>query len=116
MFRLISIVLLSMFCSVSFAGETACKKIAEISGGPENNFRPPLEAVVIGNGRLYFYSAPNVQCQMKGVFVVKGDALTLYQTFEGWAEVMYIAKGGDDFMGWVKEDRVKVRGQYGNNP
>lgn len=52
---------------------------------------------------------------MKGVFVIKDDVLTVYKTFNGWANVMYIAKNGDDFIGWVLEKGIKEIGQYGQN-
>lgn len=115
MLRVIFLVLLCSFTTASFGDESDCSKLAARAGGPENNYRPPLEAAVIGKGRLYFYSAPSERCRMK-VFVVPSDVLTVYKSFDGWANVMYIAKNGDDFMGWVLENRIKEIGQYGNNP
>ena len=53
---------------------------------------------------------------MKGVFVVKDDYLTLYKSYKGWVNVMYIAKDGSDFIGWIPEKKVKIVGQYGRNP
>ena len=53
---------------------------------------------------------------MEGVFVVTGDVLTVYKSIGGWANVMYIARNGDDFMGWVLESRIMEVGQYGHNP
>ena len=114
--RAICLVLLCIFASAIFGGEAECSRLDARAGGPENNYRPPLEAAVIGKGRLYLHSAPSDRCQMKGVFVIEGDVLTVYKSFEGWANVMYIAKNGDDFMGWVLEKRIKGIGQYGHNP
>jgi len=116
MLRAIFLFLLCSFTTASFGGESECAKLAARSGGPENNYRPPQEATVVGKGRLYFYNAPSNECPMKRVFVVPGDVLTVYKSFDGWANVMYIAKNGDDFMGWVLENRIKEIGQYGNNP
>ena len=116
MLRAIFFVLLCFFTSASLADEAECTKLAARVDGPEYNYRPPLEAAVIGKGRLYFYSAPSERCKMKGVFVVPGDVLTVYKSFDGWANVMYIAKSGEDFMGWVLEKRINKIGQYGHNP
>jgi len=29
---------------------------------------------------------------------------------------MYVAKDGEDFIGWLPESKVKIVGQYGSNP
>jgi hypothetical protein len=42
------------------------------------NLSPPLGEVVIGAGRLQFYSAPNAACAMPGVFVIPKDKLIAY--------------------------------------
>lgn len=110
------LVLLGTFASASIGGESECTRLDARAGGPENNYRPPLEAAVIGKSRLYFHSAPSDRCRMKGVFVIGGDVLTVYKSIEGWANVMYIARNGDDYMGWVLEKRIKKIGQYGHNP
>lgn len=115
-YRAMCLVLLGTFASACFGGESECTRLDARAGGPEDNYRPPLEAAVIGKGRLNFHSAPSNRCQMKGVFVIGGDVLTVYKSFEGWANVMYIARNGDDFMGWVLEKRIKKIGQYGHNP
>ena len=114
--RVICFFLLCFFTSACFADETECNRLAARVDGPEDNYRPPLEASVIGKGRLYFYSAPSERCKMEGVFVVTGDVLTVYKSIGGWANVMYIARNGDDFMGWVLESRIMEVGQYGHNP
>jgi hypothetical protein len=44
-------------------------------------FSPPLTDVVIGVGRLQFYSAPNFRCPMDGVFVIPKDELILFLLF-----------------------------------
>ena len=57
-------------------------------------FSPPLSAVVTGAGRLQFYSAPNTNCAMAGVFV------TYAQSNDGWSSVMYSnRKTGNDVSG-----------------
>lgn len=108
-------VLFCIFTFTSFADGVECTKLDARVGGPEDNYRPPLEATVLGKDRLYFYNAPNERCKMKDVFVITGDVLTVYKSFDGWANVMYISKDGNDFMGWVHEKRIKKIGQYGLN-
>ena len=41
-------------------------------------FSPPLAEVVVGSGRLQFYSAPSKDCAMPGVFVIPKDSLIAY--------------------------------------
>ena len=116
MLRVIFLVVFCFTTSASYADEAVCLKLADRVDGPEDNYRPPLEASVIGTERLNFYSSPNALCRMKGVFVMKGDVLTVYKSYEGWLNVMFIAQNGGDFLGWVHGNRVKINGQYGKNP
>ena len=76
---------------------------------------PPRGNVVVGTGRLQFYSAPSVHCAMKGVFVVPGDNLISYaQTADGWVSVMYMsAKSADSVTGWVRGNRLRDTGTMG---
>jgi hypothetical protein len=78
-------------------------------------FSPPLANVVVGKGRLQFYSAPNEHCPMDGVFVVRNDTLVAYaETDDGWTSVMYLnPKSGADHSGWVRSSRLKVTGTVG---
>ena len=78
-------------------------------------FSPPLGEVVTGAGRLQFYSAPNSNCAMRGVFVIPKDELIAYaQSNDGWTSMMYInPKTGDDVSGWVRSPRLKVTGTEG---
>jgi hypothetical protein len=116
MLKFILFVLLSISPQISFAAEQACTKLAEKVDSLDDNYRPPLEAKITGKKKLYFYTAPDVQCKMKGVFVIKGDYLTVYKPYKGWLNVMYIAKNGKDYIGWISSRQVKFVGQYGNNP
>lgn len=115
MLRVIVCVLLFSCVSVVQAEESACSELGAFAGGPGYNYRPPLEAAVVGKGRLHFFSAPRAGCQAKGVFLIPGNVVTVYKSYDGWANVMYIAKDGEDFIGWVREDRLRMIGQYGNN-
>ncbi len=78
-------------------------------------FSPPLNDVVIGTGRLQFYSAPNPQCVMSGIFVIPKDELIVYaQSNGGWSSVMYSnPKTGDSVSGWVKSSRLRETGTVG---
>jgi hypothetical protein len=75
-------------------------------------FSPPLTDVVIGVGRLQFYSAPNFRCPMDGVFVIPKDELIAYaQTNDGWSSVMYVyPRTGSNVSGWVRSVRLKETG------
>ncbi|QIH09246.1 MULTISPECIES: hypothetical protein [unclassified Pseudomonas] len=91
-----------------------CAALGESASQEAGDYRPPLEAKVTGTGRLHFHSAPNPACVDKKLFVIPGDGLTVYASTEnGWAQVMYIAKGGEDYTGWVEEQRLQFAGHYG---
>jgi hypothetical protein len=76
---------------------------------------PPLANVVIGKGRLQFYSAPNERCAMAGVFVIPRDELIAYaRTDDGWSSVMYTnPRTGNDVSGWVRSARLRETGTVG---
>ncbi|HJR73392.1 MAG TPA: hypothetical protein VJ806_07105 [Luteimonas sp.] len=77
------------------------------------DFRPPLEGKVIGKGRVHFHDAPNAACVRK-TFLIPGDMATVHQTMPGWVRVVYIsAKDGEEHGGWLKENRVELKGQLG---
>ena len=118
------------FGKTAFAGLVCCTALLGIATGvaraddckePEFGsnaapmLSPPLGAVVIGAGRLQFYSAPKLSCVMPGVFVIPKDWLTEYaQTSDGWSSVMYInPRTNSDVSGWVPTDRLKVTGTMG---
>jgi hypothetical protein len=67
--------------------------------------------LVIGVGRLQFYSAPNYSCKMKGVFVIEGQTVDAYTEYEEFTSVVYLReKYGKPVMGWVKSNRLKPNG------
>ncbi|WP_223565570.1 hypothetical protein [Pantoea sp. OVA07A] len=59
-----------------------------------------------GEGRLYFYSAPNEKCLEKEVFVVPGNQLYAYVEYGKYYSVMYVTNDGNQVDGWVKKDRL----------
>jgi hypothetical protein len=79
-------------------------------------FSPPLGEIVVGAGRLQFYSAPNLNCIMTGVFVIPKDELIAYaQSSDGWSSVMYSNPGnGSSVSGWVRSSRLKETGTVGH--
>jgi len=111
-------VLLCLAASAASA-RGACEVLAGEVNGPENNFRPPLEATVTGRGKLPLYSAPAARCVIKGRFAPPGKSLTVYKNHRQWSNVMLIVKDEDgeaeDIVAWVPSKRLKVIGQYGRN-
>ncbi len=116
MIRALVILVVTLATNAAFAAGPSCASLAADVEGPEANFRPPLEAKVVGKKRLYFYSAPNARCKIKGAFAVPGNTLTVYKQHMRWSNVMFIAKNGNDIVAWVPSDRLKIAGQYGRNP
>ena len=116
MFRVALFFLLCFTSLVCSASESNCTKLADEAGDSGIPYYPSAEAKVIGGGKVGFYSSPNAKCKVKGVFVVKGNYLTVFKTYKDWVNVMYVAKNGEDFIGWLPESKVKIVGQYGRNP
>ncbi|PUE24746.1 hypothetical protein B9Z39_13645 [Limnohabitans sp. JirII-29] len=116
MIRTLVVLVVTFATNAAFAAEPSCSSHAADVEGPEDNFRPPLEVKVIGTKELYFYSAPNARCKIKGAFAVPGNTLTMYKQHMRWSNVMLIAKNGNDIVAWVPSDRLKIAGQYGHNP
>ena len=76
---------------------------------------PPLAAVVVGLGRLQFYSAPRLQCSIAGLFIIPKDQVIVHaQTMDGWSAVDYFnARNGNEVGGWVRSARLKTTGTVG---
>jgi hypothetical protein len=106
MFKVILFFILSSFVQQSFAAKQNCAKLSKQVDSADDNYRPPLEGKVICNKKLYFYTAPDAQCKMEKVFVIKGDSLTVYKPYKDWLNVMYIAKDGEDYTGWVSARQI----------
>jgi hypothetical protein len=107
--------------SVAFFGAVAVAKDPEHCKEPEAGsdsaplFSPPHANVVIGRGRLQFYSAPSARCAMNGVFVIAKDELISYaETNDGWASVIFSNPStGQSVSGWVRASRLKDTGDIG---
>lgn len=100
--------------SASASALADCKE-PEIGTKKIPAFSPPLSEVVVGAGRLQFYSAPHLDCAMTGIFVIPKDELIAYaQSDDGWSSVMYMnPKTGNSVSGWVKSSRLKETGAIG---
>jgi hypothetical protein len=105
----------ALVLSVSGQAFADCKEPA-IGTRNVPSLSPPLSEVVIGAGRLQFYSAPKLDCMMPGVFVIAKDELIAYaQSNDGWSSVMYSnPKTSDTVSGWVKSSRLKATGTVGH--
>ncbi len=72
---------------------------------------PASSFKVLGEGRLYFHSAPSENCRINSTFVIPGDDLVAYTEYNGWYSVSYInPKTGKDYDGWVDSKRLKLVG------
>jgi len=93
-----------------------CQQLGKAAGSPDDNFRPPLAATVIGAGRTYFHSAPASECMTKHIFIIPGDNVTVYKPYKNWYQVMYInSKTGEDFEGWIEDRRLRLGSSEGGN-
>jgi len=91
-----------------------CDKMAQVAEHDEDSFAPARAYKVGGSGRLYFHSAPNSVCRSKNVFVIPGDTLFAYSSYEGWVRVMYVNRNtADTVQGWVESARLKYAGTIG---
>jgi len=114
-------ILAGIVCGVALLGVAGSSARADDCKEPEFGsndapmLSPPLGAVVVGTGRLQFYSAPKLRCVMTGVFVIPKDWLIEYAlTSDGWSSVTYTnPRTSDVASGWVRTDRLKVTGTVG---
>ncbi len=66
---------------------------------------------VVGEGRLYFYTAPDKQCQLGDVFVIPNDRLEAYAEHGEFTEVIYwSARSRAGTAGWVVSSRLTEPG------
>ena len=71
---------------------------------------------VAGEGRLYFHTAPDKQCQLRNVFVVRNDRLEAYAEHGEFTEVIYWnSRTRAGTAGWVVTSRI-AETDSGNGP
>jgi hypothetical protein len=115
MLRALVLLLLGLFAIPALAGG-ACSSLAAQGKQSQESFFPPAEAKVVGSGKLRLHEAPSAQCKGLKYYVRPGDYLTLYKFHGSWANVMYVAKDGEDVIAWVPKNRLEIVGQYGRSP
>ncbi len=111
----LSAALTGSFAGTALAGKLKACREPETGTNRAPMLSPPLAEVVIGAGRLQFYSAPDFRCPLRGVFVIPRDELVAYAaTDDGWTSVMYLNfKTEGDVSGWVRSARLKATGTVG---
>ena len=68
----------------------------------------PIEFKVVGQGRLYFYSAPFSECKT-AIFIIPNDYGYSQAVHEGWASITYFSQqAGDVIGGWVEAKRLEI--------
>lgn len=65
---------------------------------------------VIADGRLYFYSAPDKECKIKGLFIIKNDIVDAYKIDGDFIFVMFFTKDNKSVEGWVDIRGVAATG------
>ncbi|MBU9818320.1 hypothetical protein J1782_00205, partial [Rahnella sp. BCC 1045] len=56
---------------------------------------------VSSSKRLHFYIAPINSCA-RSDFIIKGDRVIFYKTYNNFDYIAYVTKGGETVTGWVK--------------
>ena len=93
------------------AAQQSCSTLKQQAEQQQAYFNPPSTYAVTGKGRLYFHTAPAGHCRSREVFVIPGDELIAYTESQGWYSVMYTnPRSGQDFHGWVRPERLHLRG------
>jgi hypothetical protein len=109
-----AIIVLTTICSGVCHADSpeACKKLSDkaykegsmILGGD-------AEQIVVGRGRLQFYSAPSYSCKIMGIFILRGETVVTYTTFGRFTSVAYLnGKSNEPVTGWVESSRLKPTG------
>lgn len=83
---------------------TTAEQFQSITPTSESNY------VVIGNGKIYFYTAPDEHCKIKNLFIIKDDIVSVYADYKDYSSVMYFKKNGDPVSGWIHSDSIKPTG------
>ncbi len=68
----------------------------------------PVEFKVVGQGRLYFHSAPFPECKT-ALFIIPNDYGYTQAVYAGWAAITYFSQSaGDVLSGWVEAKRLEI--------
>jgi hypothetical protein len=63
------------------------------------------EIRVVSSRRAYFHDTPQISTKRK-TYIVRGDALRITQSIEGWVHAEYVNPDGQRASGWVKESEL----------
>jgi hypothetical protein len=99
-------VFLLLFSSCALAETNYCNELNEETINLGSTHRPYV-AEVTGSNSLYFFTAPNAQCEDKNVFIVPGDLVTIHNEYEDYSQISYSSKS-NDYSAWVRSDRLKI--------
>ena len=99
------LIFLLLFSSVAIAETSYCNELNEKT--KDLGWHRPYIAEVTGSGRLYFFTAPNAQCENKNLFIVPTNQVTIYNEYEGYSQISYSSKT-DDYSAWVRSERLKI--------
>jgi len=108
------VMILLTAASASSADQSICNRLSKQAENEQVHFSPIEGYKVIGDGKLYFHSAPDAKCRTKDVFVIPKDHLIGYSEYNGWYSVMYVnPKTGEEFEGWVESKKLESTGTMG---
>jgi len=96
-------------CASGATWAADCKTLNELAS-KNAVLIPGAEAgrVVIGKGRLQFYSAPVYVCKMSGVFIVASQSVDAYAEYGGFTSVVYLGhKQSEPVVGWARSDWLR---------
>jgi len=106
--RINPLIWLSLLVSSGVEAASQCEDIDHDSYRGQVNITPVNSGYeVFGEGRLYFYSAPEEQCINKNIYMVRGDQVEAYAEYNNYLFIIYFTKVGHEVSGWVKKNRLK---------
>lgn len=111
--KLLASLLLTVVMQAACAESGVCDRAAKQAEADPLLLVPRAYFAVTGDGRLFFYSAPDPACKLADTFVIPGDTLIGYAEFKGWTAVMYTTVKGDPVLGWVRSERLRPTGTLG---
>jgi hypothetical protein len=109
------VLLLGFFAITANCAEVNCTLLAQ-TAEQEGEIVPDTGSGrdISGKGRLQFYSAPEIQCKIDGLFVVPGDVLFAQMEHKGFTKVAFIGMrktDKEDVIAWVPSKRLRKNGQ-----
>lgn len=107
----VTIFALSGYCPIALSAVDCGKLNASASQDGDFIMGDRAGRVVVGHGRLQFYSAPDYSCKMQGVFILPSEQVDAYSNYNGFTRVIYLgAKQGGPTIGWVRKSRLRANG------